>query len=283
MKKIIIFIFLTAFFSISLFLPSKVLALNCPDGISGQFLDENGDVFNFESGQGVGWFLTTNDVSDPSYQVKDHLLSGLSDQQGKFNISPTTNNSLNGSLRLTWSRKGYSSTEELILSQCKGFTVSLKLLEPNTNPRCGKPCETSSECAQATDECTSCLLSINTCVHPSWTNKSAHRLCSSQDCLDCIEKGGSWTALGCISTKSPSEFVKYLLNFAIGIGGGIALLLMIFGGLQIIFSGGNPDKVKAGKEIITAALGGLLLIIFSVFILRVIGYDILAIPGFEKY
>jgi len=66
------------------------------------------------------------------------------------------------------------------------------------------------------------------------------------------------------------------------IAGGIAFLLIIFGGFQIILSGGNPDRVKAGKEMITAALGGLLLIIFSVFILRLVGYDILRLPGFNK-
>jgi len=34
---------------------------------------------------------------------------------------------------------------------------------------------------------------------------------------------------------------------------------------------------------ITSAIAGLLLIIFSVFILRLIGYDILKIPGFDYF
>jgi hypothetical protein len=76
------------------------------------------------------------------------------------------------------------------------------------------------------------------------------------------------------------EFVRKILTFSLGIGGGIAFLLMLWGGLTIILSAGNPEKVKAGKEIITSAIAGLLLIIFSVFILRLIGYDILRIPGF---
>ena len=100
--------------------------------------------------------------------------------------------------------------------------------------------------------------------------------------VTCQNGEGINTALGCIYTE-PSTFVKSLLRLAIGIGGGIAFLLMIFGGFQIILSGGNPEKVKAGKEMITSAIAGLLLIIFSIFILRVIGYDILAIPGFDKY
>ena len=100
--------------------------------------------------------------------------------------------------------------------------------------------------------------------------------------VTCNNGAGINTALGCIPIKSES-FIGWLLNFSVGIGGGIAFLLMIFGAFQIILSAGNPDRVKAGKEMITSAIAGLLLIIFSIFILRVIGYDILAIPGFDKY
>jgi Co/Zn/Cd efflux system component len=73
-----------------------------------------------------------------------------------------------------------------------------------------------------------------------------------------------------------------ILTYSIGIGGVVAFLLIVFGGFQIILSAGNPEKIKAGKEMITSAIAGLLLIIFSVFILRLIGYDILGIPGFGK-
>ena len=73
------------------------------------------------------------------------------------------------------------------------------------------------------------------------------------------------------------DAVNNIIPIAIAIGGVIAFLLIVFGGFQIILSAGNPDKVKAGQEIITSAIAGLLLIIFSVFILRLIGYDILGI------
>ena len=78
-----------------------------------------------------------------------------------------------------------------------------------------------------------------------------------------------------------AEKVNNILPIAMGLGGVIAFLLIVFGGFQIILSAGNPDKVKAGKEMITSAIAGLLLIIFSVFILRLIGHDILNIPGFK--
>jgi len=86
------------------------------------------------------------------------------------------------------------------------------------------------------------------------------------------------------TTETPDLAAKVnkIVNYSMGIGGIIAFLLIVFGGFQIILSAGNPDRVKAGKEMITSAIAGLLLIIFSVFILRVIGYDILRIPGFGK-
>lgn len=91
---------------------------------------------------------------------------------------------------------------------------------------------------------------------------------------------GIQTALGCIPTKDPTQFVAWLLKFAIGIGGGIAFLLIIFGAIKVLASAGNPESVKAGQEMITSALMGLLFIIFSLFLLQLIGVKILNIPGF---
>ncbi|MBI3956059.1 hypothetical protein HY339_02290 [Candidatus Gottesmanbacteria bacterium] len=79
---------------------------------------------------------------------------------------------------------------------------------------------------------------------------------------------------------SGTDFVTTLLNFGIGIAGGIAFLLIIFGGFQILTSAGNPERLNAGKELISSAITGLLMIVFSVFLLRIIGVDILGIPSF---
>lgn len=92
---------------------------------------------------------------------------------------------------------------------------------------------------------------------------------------------GSWTAIGCIPTGA-GGFVAWILGPMIGIAGGIAFLLILGGGFSILFSQGNPETIAAGKERITAAVLGLLVIIFSVLILKVIGVDILDLPGFEQ-
>ncbi len=88
------------------------------------------------------------------------------------------------------------------------------------------------------------------------------------------------TAIGCIPTD-PSGFISYLLGAGIGLAGGIAFLLILLGGFQILTSSGNPEKLNAGRELVSSAIAGLLLIIFSIFILRFIGVTVLGIPGFK--
>lgn len=86
------------------------------------------------------------------------------------------------------------------------------------------------------------------------------------------------TAIGPIcGLGDPGSFISALFPILIGIAGGIAFLLMIFGAFQILTSGGNAEQVKAGQELITSAVMGLLVIIFSVFLLQLIGKDILKI------
>ncbi|OGM09769.1 hypothetical protein A2W13_01145 [Candidatus Woesebacteria bacterium RBG_16_36_11] len=87
------------------------------------------------------------------------------------------------------------------------------------------------------------------------------------------------TAFGCIPLGSQNEFFGFILTWGIGIAGGIAFLLMIYAGFIIMTSSGNPDRLKAGQELLTSAIMGVVLLIFSVFILRIIGVDILKIPG----
>lgn len=90
------------------------------------------------------------------------------------------------------------------------------------------------------------------------------------------------TAIGCIPFGNMNEFTGFILRWAIGVGGGIAFLLIIYAGFMIMSSSGNPERLKAGQELMTSAIAGLIMLIFSVFILRVIGVDILQLPGFGQ-
>lgn len=97
---------------------------------------------------------------------------------------------------------------------------------------------------------------------------------------ECGENGID-TAIGCLDVLgSQEEFLGDLLRWAIGVGGGIAFLLIVYAGFMIMTSSGNPDRLKAGQELLTSAISGLILLIFSVFILNLLGVKILEIPGF---
>jgi len=98
----------------------------------------------------------------------------------------------------------------------------------------------------------------------------------------CDDGGGINTALGCIDISSSEGFVTWLLPNLLGIMGGIAFLLMLVGGIQVIASSGDPEKLKSGQQLITSAIAGLIFAIFSLFIFRLIGVDILKIPDLSK-
>jgi hypothetical protein len=87
------------------------------------------------------------------------------------------------------------------------------------------------------------------------------------------------TVLGDIPIGNPSDTVGWLTGYVISISGGIAFLLMLFGSLQVLISSGNEDNVKSGHEWITSAIAGLIFVIFSLFLLKLIGVQILGIPG----
>lgn len=88
---------------------------------------------------------------------------------------------------------------------------------------------------------------------------------------------GYETALGCIPA-TVQGFVNTFLQIAIGIAGGIAFLMMVFGAIRILTSTGDPQALNAGRELIISAVSGLLFIALAVFLLRVIGFDIFQLP-----
>lgn len=87
------------------------------------------------------------------------------------------------------------------------------------------------------------------------------------------------TALGCISVGSGTSLIETILRIATGIGGGLALALILYGVFIVTTSAGMPDKLKAGSEIITSAVIGLIFILLSVFLVNLIGINILGLPG----
>jgi hypothetical protein len=90
---------------------------------------------------------------------------------------------------------------------------------------------------------------------------------------------GIQTALGCLPFTRDA-LISTLLSFTVGIAGAIALIVMLIGTFQIMTAGGNAKQVQKGRELFTAALAGLLFLIFSVSLLRIIAGSIIKLPGF---
>ncbi len=139
---------------------------------------------------------------------------------------------------------------------------------PPINPNIG--CASGEKCG------VNCVVASTSAPAPGTTTN----VCGS--CANCDPANPKVvsTALGCIPTD-PSQFIGTILGIGMGIGGGIAFLLILFGGFQILTSAGNPEQLNAGKELVTSAITGLLIIIFSIFILQLIGVTIFHIPDFQ--
>lgn len=99
-------------------------------------------------------------------------------------------------------------------------------------------------------------------------------------CLSCANNNGMWTGMGCLPLDINRLISSFVLSTGIGIGGLFALLCIIYSAFMMQSSQGNPEKLKKAQEMITSCIMGLMLIIFSVLIMKIIGVNILRIPGF---
>lgn len=90
------------------------------------------------------------------------------------------------------------------------------------------------------------------------------------------------TGLGIPLPTDPGGLINALLGVVLSISGGIAIVLIMISGYRMMISQGNPEQIKDAREQLTAAIIGLLFVIFSLVILQIIGVNILNLPGFGK-
>ncbi len=91
---------------------------------------------------------------------------------------------------------------------------------------------------------------------------------------------GVSTAIGCLMAGDPKQLVSQLLGWGVGVGGGIAFLMIVLAGFQMTTASGDPKKVQAARELLMSALAGLIIIALSLVLLNFIGVKILNLPGF---
>lgn len=68
-----------------------------------------------------------------------------------------------------------------------------------------------------------------------------------------------------LSTKStdPAVLIGLIIKSILGIVGGLALVMMVWGGFQWLTSAGNPERVKKGSHTMIWAIIGLILVLGS--------------------
>ncbi len=64
-------------------------------------------------------------------------------------------------------------------------------------------------------------------------------------------------------SANPSQIIGLIIKSALGVIGGLALVMMVWGGFQWLTSAGNPDKVKKGSSTMIWAIVGLVLALGS--------------------
>lgn len=140
--------------------------------------------------------------------------------------------------------------------------------------RCNPPqYSTLAECEAVPDPPSEPVLPAFEPDHCTSQRCIAHDLLTG-DCIDYSIDPGIVTAIGCLPYH-PFEFLRSFRGVLISMGGGIALLLMIIAAFFVLTSKGNSEQIQRGKEIFTSALIGLLILISSVFLLRLISVDLL--------
>ena len=87
------------------------------------------------------------------------------------------------------------------------------------------------------------------------------------------------SAIGCIPYDNIDELLLFFIGWSTGVIGGIAFVLIVISGFFLLLfrSSNDPGKQILWKDIFISAVSGLLLAIFSVFLLRIIGVNILDI------
>jgi hypothetical protein len=159
-------------------------------------------------------------------------------------------------------------TPDAVGDSCKnGYSI-----DPNKCLPLGKSgCTGTQTCVQGPQP------TYNPAYYPS--NQTSTTGVDLTKCTD--GSAGIQTAIGCIHVLGSSEeFLSDILRWAVGIGGGIAFLLILYAGFMIMTASGSPDRLKAGQELLTSAISGLILLVFSIFILKFIGVDILGLGAF---
>lgn len=76
-----------------------------------------------------------------------------------------------------------------------------------------------------------------------------------------------------------SEYIRIIYQFAVSVGGIVAVAMLVAGGFTWVFGGGKEDQITKAKERISGALWGLLILLTSYVLLNIINPAIVSLKG----
>jgi|GEM_PF-5812808 len=176
---------------------------------------------------------------------------------------------INGSLGITGS--------DICQSQPFQLGSGSTLIVPPPRPITQIPSFIDSLCNQVSDPFKKA--SCRCCAGDSGSCQNGQTSPVSVDSSQNEKVAGLWTAVGCIPTNYTSITIS-LVKIGLSLAGGVALLMILAAAFMLSTSQGEPKRTGEARDLLTAAVIGLIFIIFSVAILQYIGVTILQIPGF---
>jgi hypothetical protein len=138
------------------------------------------------------------------------------------------------------------------------------------------PGESGGACRSAEPQCNPGLACLSSGLCAPLANPPPPS--NTAEGVQCPNRPGTVnTAIGCIDFNDVNLTASFFLRWGLGIAGGVALLMIGLASYRITTSQGDPRRLQGGQELLLSAIGGLLMIVLSVYLLRFIGVDLLGI------
>lgn len=85
------------------------------------------------------------------------------------------------------------------------------------------------------------------------------------------------------SDASLGDFLNRIKNYLLAFMGALAVFFIIFGGIQMVTSSGNPKRLETAKKTLTYAVGGLILVVLAQVIFAILTGSLSNILGSGAY
>lgn len=136
------------------------------------------------------------------------------------------------------------------------------------------------------DKCRDCLYNVGGAPATSNETLKLGPPGPFEDIVPTTVPGNYYTGVGCVRTGgftksgSAGAVSQAILNVIFSVAGGIAFLYILFGAFQVATSQNNPERLNYGKRLIIGSIIGLIISLSAVFLVNIIGGQVLKIPGF---